>query len=472
MLAVICRALFVSHSLLAIVKAQGEWGEAIYWVLLTPVGLSLLESVITIFARGGKEYKWISPCVLLYLCGVLPSIWLLELKNLKLRNDEHVCSSPYWGKELAGCITIFTHEDLRNISNNDEALKSTLFNTSLMKTYCELEYEMDQNATKAKNLQKEMDALTTTGYDTTSVGETGGGSDLAKSLNSGKEAITNVLSLLDKVFDRKTWILVFHQSLLFILIIGRWLLPTGKGVGRDELSQLLLVFIGVGADILEFVVEMIKEDSVRCDKTLIIMIMALWSWSTLQFTMVLTASKARRPRAVGIYDEELEMEEEDEEEEPEDGSGTPVPYELEDTKEHGRCMEFFTNVEVWGISSTLILQDGPFLAMRLYIMIARNVIHQMIVFFTIKNVLVFFLQVYRLVVIATTKPEEEEEAKVAEDAMKKARANLNTLRSVAVAQERFKRASLTRQRTRTSMISTSSSLGRRRDLPRGRIMKS
>ena len=66
------------------------------------------------------------------------------------------------------------------------------------------------------------------------------------------------LGTLDQIFDRKTWILVFHQSLLFILIIGRWLLPTGKGVGRDELSQLLLVFIGVGADILEFVVEMIK----------------------------------------------------------------------------------------------------------------------------------------------------------------------------------------------------------------------
>jgi len=49
-----------------------------------------------------------------------------------------------------------------------------------------------------------------------------------------------------------------HQLLLFILIIGRWLLPTGEGISRDQLSQLLLVFIGIAADILEFVTETVK----------------------------------------------------------------------------------------------------------------------------------------------------------------------------------------------------------------------
>ena len=46
--------------------------------------------------------------------------------------------------------------------------------------------------------------------------------------------------------------LTLHQVLLFVLVIGRWLLPKGD-ITRDQLSQLLLVFIGVGADILEFV---------------------------------------------------------------------------------------------------------------------------------------------------------------------------------------------------------------------------
>jgi len=49
-----------------------------------------------------------------------------------------------------------------------------------------------------------------------------------------------------------------HQLILFIIIIGRWMLPKAKGVTRDQLSQILLIFIGVGADILEFVTETIK----------------------------------------------------------------------------------------------------------------------------------------------------------------------------------------------------------------------
>ena len=60
-----------------------------------------------------------------------------------------------------------------------------------------------------------------------------------------------------------------------------------------------------------------------------------------------------------------------------------------------------------------------------------------------------------MVVIATTKKEEEEEEPVAES-VQKARSNINTLRGVALAQERFKRASLQRQRTKSSMVSKGS----------------
>ena len=46
--------------------------------------------------------------------------------------------------------------------------------------------------------------------------------------------------------------LVLHQTLLFVLVIGRWLLPKSDDMTREQLSKLLLVFIGMGADILEF----------------------------------------------------------------------------------------------------------------------------------------------------------------------------------------------------------------------------
>ena len=93
-------------------------------------------------------------------------------------------------------------------------------------------------------------------------------------------------------------------------------------------------------------------------------------------------------------------------------------------------------MEVWGIMSTLILQDGPFLAMRLYIMVGRNVVHQMIVFFTCKNLLVVILQLYRLVILATAKNDDDDEIDLMEEEML-TRSNMGTISSVALAKAKF-----------------------------------
>ena len=66
---------------------------------------------------------------------------------------------------------------------------------------------------------------------------------------------------------------------------------------REQLSQLLLVFIGTGADILEFVSETIEDDTdkeQKCRPVLRYMIWSVWTWSLLQFTLVLTASTAKK----------------------------------------------------------------------------------------------------------------------------------------------------------------------------------
>ena len=55
------------------------------------------------------------------------------------------------------------------------------------------------------------------------------------------------------------WILALHQMMLILLIVGKWLLPSGVGVTRDQLSQLLLVFVGTAADILEFTSETLSD---------------------------------------------------------------------------------------------------------------------------------------------------------------------------------------------------------------------
>lgn len=57
-----------------------------------------------------------------------------------------------------------------------------------------------------------------------------------------------------------TWTTLIEQFLMLILIVGRWLLPKGD-LTRDQLSQLLLVYIGTAADIIEFF-DSYKDDSI------------------------------------------------------------------------------------------------------------------------------------------------------------------------------------------------------------------
>lgn len=59
------------------------------------------------------------------------------------------------------------------------------------------------------------------------------------------------------------------------------------------------------------------------------------------------------------------------------------------------------NIDVWGIILNILLQDAPFLAFRLLIIIHYNIISYMNVFFTCKNTLVILLQIYRLYVVNT-----------------------------------------------------------------------
>lgn len=51
------------------------------------------------------------------------------------------------------------------------------------------------------------------------------------------------IKLPDIQVDPSTWITLIEQFLMLILIIGRWMLPKGD-LTRDQLSQLLLVYIG------------------------------------------------------------------------------------------------------------------------------------------------------------------------------------------------------------------------------------
>ena len=55
--------------------------------------------------------------------------------------------------------------------------------------------------------------------------------------------------------------------------------------------------------------------------------------------------------------------------------------------------------DIWSMVESLFVQDGPFLVVRLTLILYFHVIHHMLIFFAIKNFLVVILNFYRLFAI-------------------------------------------------------------------------
>ncbi|KAK3104926.1 hypothetical protein FSP39_013334 [Pinctada imbricata] len=170
---------------------------------------------------------------------------------------------------------------------------------------------------------------------------------------------------------RDLWLRVLEQFLLLMLIVGRWLLPKGA-LSHDQLSQLLLVYLGTAADIVEFY-EAFNEENVKYNRILIYTLLGIWTLSLLQFTLVLTATRARR-----------------------DHAGVPAMSDSFDGREAGCC-----NPEIYGIIISIFMQDCPFLVIRLLLIFKYKVVSYTNMFFTAKNTLVIILLLYRLIVIQT-----------------------------------------------------------------------
>ncbi|PAV81300.1 hypothetical protein WR25_09306 [Diploscapter pachys] len=68
---------------------------------------------------------------------------------------------------------------------------------------------------------------------------------------------------------------LLEQLLLVTLIIGRWLLPKGD-ISREQLSQILLAYLAISSDIVEFF-DVFKEKVVYTDKRMQHIVLAAWT---------------------------------------------------------------------------------------------------------------------------------------------------------------------------------------------------
>ncbi|XP_076451190.1 transmembrane protein 26-like [Babylonia areolata] len=321
--AVLVRLLFAVHGLVAIWLLVTVTREDRFWYMASGMGLLVLEMTITLGKKGGKEWKWFCPSVFIYLMCVVPAIWFLELHEMHKRIEKRQTAN------------------LTAIAQCQQYLRAQAYDNETYET-AESEEEL--------------------------------------SAHLGTVLGVNLEIRIPLRLRSEEWIKTLEQILLLLLILGRWLLPKGK-LTHDQLSQLLLVYIGTAADIVEFF-DAFKEDVVKYEAILCMSILGIWSLSLIQFSLVLTATRARR-----------------------DQSGlVPGKRRKKADKEAVGCC----SADVYGIIISIMLQDAPFLVLRLLLIFKYNVLSYTNMFFTSKNTIVIVLLIYRLVVVQLEKRRDSE----------------------------------------------------------------
>ncbi|XP_068997576.1 transmembrane protein 26 [Embiotoca jacksoni] len=174
--------------------------------------------------------------------------------------------------------------------------------------------------------------------------------------------------------DPENWVAGLEQTMLIVLVLGRWLMPKGD-MSRDQLSQLLMVYVGLGADILD-IFDTFKEPEVKTNRVVVITGLALFSWALMQFPLVLTQTRPSKGEC------------------PQRSIGRLLCC-PEASPSFASCC----SSEVWSLLLTVGLQDGPFLLYRIYLMVQEQVLNQLMIFFTCKNILIVLLELYRIFVV-------------------------------------------------------------------------
>ncbi|KAE8592879.1 hypothetical protein XENTR_v10018906 [Xenopus tropicalis] len=169
------------------------------------------------------------------------------------------------------------------------------------------------------------------------------------------------------------WLLTLEQVMILVIVMGRWIMPKGE-MDRIQLTELLLIYIGLGADILD-ILNLIKDPQVETCRMVNIVGLSIFSWALLQFTLVLTQTQ----------------------------SSDSTDNDEMSSSVKGTCGSSCCTNEVWSLLIAVGMQDGPFLIFRLYVMIKEQVLNEMMIFFICKNIFTVIIEIYRIFVIQCSK---------------------------------------------------------------------
>ena len=227
--------------------------------------------------------------------------------------------------------------------------------------------------------------------------------------------------------------------MMILLIVARWLMPKGD-MTRDQLSGLLLYYLGTASDIVDFFSVLSEGDVLLLNTTFVYTILLAWAWSMCQFMFVvtMTVSSDDPPPSVDV----------------EAGGRKKFLNPEERLSWWQRFKKKLISIlasEAWAIVISMIMQDGPFAAIRLTCLFYWNIRTYTNYFFTFKNVLILCLQVYRLVAVYEEykKGKLQQEEKHKEELREHLKHATTKARAVAAISGRFakKRSDLEREST-------------------------
>ncbi|CAF1950830.1 unnamed protein product [Rotaria magnacalcarata] len=85
--------------------------------------------------------------------------------------------------------------------------------------------------------------------------------------------------------------MMVELSFMFIIILGRWILPKGD-ISHSALSQLLLVYLSLASDILDLLT-LFNEQEIQISRPMVHLVLIAFSCCMLQFALNLTATRGR-----------------------------------------------------------------------------------------------------------------------------------------------------------------------------------
>ncbi|XP_069123947.1 uncharacterized protein [Argopecten irradians] len=388
-MAIFVRLLLVFHAVLATWRVTLAWDDLHYWLMSLGVLLVGLEGYITVRVNKGIEWRWLCPCFAIYLIITIPSIWLLEISQMNryMRSQTSLTTSTANVTLTPTTVQTTTSATTQIFTTDITSTQSSMANTTITLSDV-LNVTMTitaSNISDTLNVTMATSTLNNSEFSNVSMTTTTLPSNITDMITSTVAMTTttkggiiaNIENLLDS-FSADTWVMIVEESLVYLIVIGRWLLPRGR-VTREELSDLLIDYLAMASDIMELFA-LFDEDLIRGNAMITYAILAIWSVSFIQFIpVVMNRRAANSLRKI-----------------------TKAEKGKNNCCTCAGCGD--SGPEIFATIAGLFLQDGPFLGLRLFIIFYLELLTYSLAFFVLKNIIVVLLLTYRLGILCVHLP--------------------------------------------------------------------